>query len=745
MISRALKIIKNYLLLNDDNLKTTDANIWRLSVLRSILVIGVILTSVIVVHSSYTAYVQELYYVLYLTTGFTAFLFATLSIGLKHIKIASAFLVLVVVAASLCILFFTTDLISAQYGLLFLFTLPIIVRILYGIKASIITMLLNLVPYFLLVTKTKVSPLFGIDITLPDTHTYLASLLFLFFNFCIPIAVLRVMSSLEKQSEHNQLQSRKLDKIVKGYQEIFNNGGTPSFFCDEQGRILQANKAARTLVKKFRPNCEYIQDLFSLSLPITRGVNQTASIYNNPEQEFEIQPASLMHHKKQLIHCHDLSVNKKNLLEFDAYKKQQYEKHYFNELTGLKNHHFWKQMETSDSIVNQHIVLLKLANLREINLQYGYSQGDKLLIKVTSQLQNELSNCARLYHFPGAKFLFTLNAKQLFSSSIEHFLTRKLPNTITVTSNNVSVEHTLKWRVGHYHVSREISPDAAAECCAIALSQSSELSPYMSFSINTVKSIRENTQQKDKVKALIDNGCLAIYLQPQVSIDETIIGFEVLARLKDPSTGSILQPHHFLSLIEANGWEVLFTQKVIDATLSLLDTWPASLPQVPIAINLSGPELLNDLFYEKLLRRFSESPELCQKLKLELTETSVLASHSETKRRLTSLANVGATIIIDDFGTGHASLSQLIDMSASVMKVDREFVDRVETSERHRKIVQMTLDLAKSLEMQTIAEGVETRAQLAVLKQMGFKHFQGYLFGKPAPVEHWISESKVQA
>lgn len=745
MISRALKIIKNYLLLNDDNLKTTDANIWRLSVLRSILLIGVILTSAIVVHSSYTAYVQELYYVLYLTIGFTAFLFATLSIGLKHIKVASAFLVFVVLAASLCILFFTTDLISAQYGLLFLFTLPIIVRVLYGTKASIVTMLLNLIPYFLLVTKTKVSPLFGIDITLPDTHTYLASLLFLFFNFCIPMAVLRVMSSLEKQSEHNRLQSKKLDKIVKGYQEIFNNGGTPSFFCDEQGRILQANKAARTLVKKFRPNSEYIQDLFSLSLPITRGVNQTASIYNNPEQEFEIQPASLMHHKKQLIHCHDLSVNKKNLLEFDAYKKQQYEKHYFNELTGLKNHHFWKQMETSDSILNQHIVLLKLANLREINLQYGYSQGDKLLIKVTSQLQNELANCARLYHFPGAKFLFTLNTKQLFSSSIEHFLTRKLPNTITVTSNNVSVEHTLKWRVGHYHVSREISADAAAECCAIALSQSSELSPYMSFSINTVKSIRENTQQKDKVKALIDNGCLAVYLQPQVSIDETIIGFEVLARLKDPSTGSILQPHHFLSLIEANGWEVLFTQKIIDATLSLLDTWPASLPQVPIAINLSGPELLSDLFYEKLLRRFSESPELCQKLKLELTETSVLASHSETKRRLTSLANVGATIIIDDFGTGHASLSQLIDMSASVMKVDREFVDRVETSERHRKIVKMTLDLAKSLDMQTIAEGVETRAQLAVLKQMGFKHFQGYLFGKPAPIEHWISELKAQA
>lgn len=745
MISCAIKTVKNYLLLNDDNLKTTDANVWRLSVLRSILLIGVILTSAILVHSSYTAYVQELYYILYLTIGFTLFLLATLSIGIKHIKVASAFLVLIVLAASLCIMFFTTDLTSAQYGLLFLFTLPIIVRVLYGVKASIATMLLNLVPYYLLINKIKLSPLFGIDITLPDTHTYLASLLFLFFNFCVPMAVLRVMSSLEKQSEHNQLQSRKLNKLVKGYQEIFNNGGTPSFFCDEQGRILQANKAARALVKKFHPNSEYIQDLFSLSLPITRGVNQTASIYNNPEQEFEIQPASLIHHKKQLVHCHDLSANKKSLMELDAYKKQQYERHYFNELTGLKNHHFWKKAESSESILNRHIVLLKLANLREINLQYGYSQGDKLILRVASSLQSEFSRNVKVYQFPGAKFLLILNANQLSSHTIEHYVSRRLPANITVNSNNNIVDHALKWRAGHYHVSRDISVDAASECCSIALSQSSESMPYMSFSVNTVKSIRENTQQKDRVKALLDNGCLAIYLQPQVSIDETIVGFEVLARLKEPSSGAILQPYQFLPLVEVNKWEVLFTQKIIDATLSLLDKWPSNLPRVPVAINLSGPELLNDLFYEKLLRRFSESPELCQSLKLELTETSVLASHNETKRRLTSLANVGATIIIDDFGTGHASLSQLIDMSASVIKVDREFIDRVETSERHRKIVKMTLDLAKSLDMQTIAEGVETHAQLSVLKEMGFKHFQGYLFGKPAPIEHWSDAIKAQA
>ena len=745
MIAKITKIIKNYLLLNDDNLKTTDANIWRLSVLRTILLIGVVLTSAIVIHSSYTAYVQELYYVMYLTLGFSAFLFATLAIGLKHIKLASACLVLAVVGASLCILFFTLDLMSARYGLLLLFTLPIIVRVLYGVKASIASMLLNFIPFYLLLNNTQLSPLFGIDITLPDTHTYLASLIFLFFNFCIPMAVLRVMSSLERQAEHNLLQSKKLNKLVSRYQEIFNNGGTPSFFCDDKGRILQANKAARALLKRHNPDGEYIQDLFALSLPITRGVNQLASICNAPEREFKLQPASLEHHKKQLIHCHDLSASKKNMREFDAFKKQQFEKLYVNELTGLKNHHFWKKTESSESILNRHIVLLKLANLREVNLQYGYSQGDQLLLRAAALLQSELPTDVSIYQFPGAKFLFTLNTKHLAQKTIEEYLASKLPSSMMIDSASAKVEHPLSWRVGHYHATREINVDAAAECCAIALSQSSELSPIVSFSVNTVKTIRENTQQKDNVKMLLDNGCLALYLQPQVDINGNIVGYEILARLKEPKTGTVLQPYQFLPLVEQNKWEVLFTQKIIDGTLELIKSWPAGLPPVPLAINLSGPELLSDLFYEKLLRRYSESPELGKRLKLELTETSVLASHNETKRRLTSLSNVGATIIIDDFGTGHASLSQLIDMSASIIKVDREFVERLETSERHRKIVKMTLDLAKSLEMQTIAEGVETRAQLSVLKDMGFKHFQGYLFGKPAPIEHWISASKAQA
>ncbi|WDT86527.1 bifunctional diguanylate cyclase/phosphodiesterase [Alteromonas sp. 009811495] len=747
MLTRLKSALQRYLLLDSEHLNTTDASIWRLSVLRIILLVGAILTSAIVVHSSYTAYMKGMYHVLVLTIGFSLLLYATLAIKRPQVKLASYCLVSTVVAASFCIVFFTVDFTIARYGFLLLFTLPIIVRLMYGTKASVLVMLFNIVPYILLINNQSLSPLAGIDITLPETHTYIASVLFLFFNFCIPLAVLRVMSSLEKQSSSNLQQSRKLNKLVHQYQEIFNNGGTPSFFCDEQGRILQANKAGRKLIRKFKKaqhtHADNIEDIFELSSPFGKGENQSATIKGDSDCEFILQFASLTHHQKQLIHCHDVSSMRKSTRELDAIRKQQFEKLYTNELTLLKNHNYWRKSDTEETIINKHVVLLKLSNLRDINLRYGHSVGDDVLRDVASQLKKALSSSVELYHFPGAKFLFALPNLQLAGQNIETWLGRQLPRYSVISLGNEDRNFQLEWRAGYAIPTKEISPDTAVECCTIALSQCTYQIPFAPFSANAVRVIRENTQHKDKVKSLLDNGCLALFLQPQVDTEEHVVSYEVLARLNDRASNTILQPAQFIPVVEENGWDILFTQKVIDGTVELITSWPKNLPFAPLAINLSGPELLSDVFYEKLLRRFSENPVLCKQIKLELTETSVLASHNETKRRLKSLANIGATIIIDDFGTGHASLSQLIDMSASVLKIDREFIESIETSERHRKIVEMTVNLAKSLNMKTVAEGVETIAQFEALQVMGVTMFQGYLFGKPAPVSHWVAQESI--
>ncbi|MDO6567850.1 bifunctional diguanylate cyclase/phosphodiesterase [Alteromonas sp. 1_MG-2023] len=742
MFNRCSTLLKRYLLLDADNVRAPDADIWKLSVLRIVLLIGVTLTSAIVLHSSYAAYQQGMYYVLYLTIGFSALLYVTLGLRKGQIKLASASLTLTIVMAGLCILFFTIDIASARYGLLFFFTLPIFLRLFYGNKAAIIGMFLNLIPFALLIRNQPIAPLFGIDITLPETHTYLSSLIFMFFNFCLPMAVIRVMTSLESQSSLNLKQTKKMEKLVSRYQEIFNNGGTPSLFCDQQGKILQANKSARKLINQLPAPCNYIEQLFELHEPLSAGQRHKTHLTGNPHATFELQSASLQHHKKQLIHCFDVSEITENGRKFDAFKRQHFEKHYYDELTGLRNHHYWNSSVNQPISANTHTVMLKLANLRDINLQYGYSQGDKALAQCAMQIQNALPSSTLMYRLPGAKFLVSCQLEQEKSTDFNVWLKDKLPSTIQIKDNSELLTQPLIWVGGFVYVSKAQSPSSVAESCAIALSQASSNSNFSQFDCNVVKLIRKDTQHRDKVKRLLDNRCLALWLQPQVSINNTIVGFEALARLKDDEDGKILQPYQFLPVIEKNNWHILFTQKILDNTIELIENWPSDIPPVPVAINLSGPELLSDLFYEKLLRRYSESQFLRERLKLELTETSVLASHQETKRRLTSLANVGATIIIDDFGTGHASLSQLIDMSASVLKVDREFIDRIDSSERHRKIVQMTLELAKSLDMQTIAEGVETQAQLNLLIDMGFTLFQGYLYGKPAPIEAWQGMSK---
>lgn len=742
MFNHCSTLLKRYLLVDADNVRAPDADIWKLSVLRIILLIGVTLTSAIVLHSSYAAYQQGMYYVLYLTVGFSALLYATLGLRKGQIKLASASLTLTIIMAGLCILFFTIDIASARYGLLFFFTLPIILRLFYGNKAAMIGMFLNLIPFAILINNEPIAPFLGIDITLPDTHTYLSSLVFLFFNFCLPMAVIRVMTSLESQSSLNLKQTKKMEKLVSRYQEIFNNGGTPSLFCDQQGKILQANKSARKLINQLPTPCNYIHHLFELHEPISAGHRQKTHLIGNPHATFELQSASLQHHKKQLIHCFDVTAATENDRKFDAFKRQHFEKHYYDELTGLRNHHYWNSSVNQPVPPSTHAVMLKLANLREINLQYGYSQGDKAMAGCAKHLQSALPPLVQIYRLPGAKFMVSCQHDPLKSENFNTWLRDKLPSTIQIDDNLAKLTQSLTWVGGFVYVNTPQSPAQVAESCAIALSQANDNKDFSEFDSNLVKLIRKDSQHKDKVKRLLDNRGLALWLQPQVSIDSAIVGFEVLARLKDDEEGKILQPYQFLPVIEKNNWHILFTQKVLDNTIELIENWPSSIPPVPVAINLSGPELLSDLFYEKLLRRYSESQFLRTRLKLELTETSVLASHQETKRRLTSLANVGATIIIDDFGTGHASLSQLIDMSASVLKVDREFIDCIDTSERHRKIVQMTLELAKSLDMQIIAEGVETQAQLKLLIEMGFTLFQGYLYGKPAPLDAWQGMGK---
>ena len=141
----------------------------------------------------------------------------------------------------------------------------------------------------------------------------------------------------------------------------------------------------------------------------------------------------------------------------------------------------------------------------------------------------------------------------------------------------------------------------------------------------------------------------------------------------------------------------------------------------------------------------TDKPWLKDRLELEITETSPVMTHPLVHKRLRSLSQYGYSIAIDDFGTGQASLGQLVDIPANILKIDRRFVFPLPHDQRHVDIVKSTIQLAKSLDMKVIAEGIETKEQATLLIAMGCDTLQGYYYGKPSPMTDWTSHSNAKA
>lgn len=721
--------IKNYLLLEKEHFTDADNRIWKLSALRIILLSGTLLTLVILLHSSYVAYRLDRHFVLAISSTFVLLLVMILSLGKNATNLAAAGLLLTVVLAGVSILLFVPDFESAKFGLLFLFTLPLFVRLFFGNKAAIVAMLLNLIPYALLIRNTPLPQLFNLQASLPQTHTYLSSLVFLFFNFCLPLAVMRLLTTLDRQSKALTLQSRKLGTIVNRYQEIFDNGGTASFFCDQQGNILQANQTARELIRQAGGKCGSLAKIFHFDESLSPGKKIRGKLKAPPHDHYELHPASLVHHKKQLIHCHNISQQ-------DSFKRL----YFLDSLTGLRNHNFWYERAFSRLKHPKVLLLLKLANLREVNVQHGLHTGDQLLVELSRQLRRKLPGQVHFYRFPGAKFMLATPVSVFQNQRPQEWLTQYLPSFISLQMPEGCLDLLLDWRVGTSPQREGVAANLLIEECAIALSRADSKHHVVEYEQIYSRTIHRNSLLRDKVKQFLDERALELWLQPQFNAEHQLTGYEALARIRQQGNQTVLTPQQFLPQIDQHDWHVQFSTQVLNKTIDILRNWPSTLPSVPVAINLAGPEILDDAFYEKLLRYYSQSPLLRQRLELEITETSAMARHDETRKRLTCLSELGVCVIIDDFGTGHASLSQLIDISASTLKIDREFIDKITDSQRHLKLVQATLELANKLNMHTIAEGVENSEQLALLKSLGCQRFQGYLFGKPMPLSHWVEQ-----
>lgn len=237
-----------------------------------------------------------------------------------------------------------------------------------------------------------------------------------------------------------------------------------------------------------------------------------------------------------------------------------------------------------------------------------------------------------------------------------------------------------------------------------------------------------------ELRHAIEREELEVYYQPKVSLETgKIIGTEALLRWFHPERGSI-SPAQFIPVAEASGLVQVLGEWVLETACRQTRAWQqAGLGQLRVAVNLSARQFEQPDLPQRLLRVLHETRLEPQWLELELTESMLVRDVEAAIRRLRTLKALGVSVAIDDFGTGYSSLSYLQQFPFDILKIDRAFVRNLSVDAKNQAIATAILQMARQLELTTVAEGVEEAIELEFLRQRRCDEMQGYFFSRPLP------------
>ena len=241
-----------------------------------------------------------------------------------------------------------------------------------------------------------------------------------------------------------------------------------------------------------------------------------------------------------------------------------------------------------------------------------------------------------------------------------------------------------------------------------------------------------------EVKEGIAAGRIMVFLQPKVTMaNKVVVGAEALARWQNDD-GSILGPGAFVPVAERNGLMTELTDAVINSTLASMSGWPAIASNLKISINVSIDNLSEVDFADRLLAKARAAKISLNRLALEITETKIMENLKEPLDILARLGMQGIGLAIDDFGTGAAGFGNLQTLPFTELKIDRAFVHGASSDVDKMTILQSIFSVARRLEIETVAEGVEDQADWDLLASMGCDLVQGFIIAKPMPPDEFL-------
>lgn len=395
------------------------------------------------------------------------------------------------------------------------------------------------------------------------------------------------------------------------------------------------------------------------------------------------------------------------------------------------------------------VITLEFDRFSLIRNRYGDSAAEDVLKATARRISAALRSNDIIARIGDARFAICLEPVRQLDLEICLQLTRRLQTALEepVSLQTVSVCPTCSF--GFCMSSRlpNATGQALAEAAGIALTEAQRCGASSVRAYQNRYRRRAITRRQNDLEAnrSLDKGQIHAWFQPQLSTDTgQVSGFEALARWEHPGRG-IVQPLDFLPALQQSGQLERLANRMLFQALSALKEWRRAGWDVPsIGVNFAAEDLQNPNLVDKVrweLDRFALNP---HELVIEVLETVIAGAPDDVVvRNVNGLAGLGCRIDLDDFGTGHSSISSIRRLQASRLKIDRSFVTRVDQDIEQQRMIAAIVTMAERLGLETLAEGVETGAEQAILGQLGCNHVQGYGIGRPMPFAEtlaWLQE-----
>ncbi len=383
------------------------------------------------------------------------------------------------------------------------------------------------------------------------------------------------------------------------------------------------------------------------------------------------------------------------------------------------------------------LLSVDIDQFKEINDSLGHKVGDKVLTEFSKRLKRRVKKTDTLARISGDQFCVVLNEIHEIDdiTDVVYNLQEAVKKPFEIDEHTLYISVSIGISIYPHDGQKAIILLKNADTAMFRAKEKGRMA-YAFYDEEMTKVAFERITLETQLREALKKDELLVYFQPQInSSTNSLIGMEALVRWEHPTMG-LVSPDKFIHLAETTGMIVELDRIVIEKSILQFHKWyEEDLNPGKLSLNLAIKQMEDDGFVDFIGKLLKDKVYLYKKLEFEITESQIMANPEAAINTLQQMSKLGITIAVDDFGTGYSSLSYLKKLPINKLKIDKSFIDELPYDSEDVAITKTIISLQQNLNLEVIAEGVETQEQIDFLKEHNCENIQGYFYSQPLSID----------